>query len=302
MYNQANSNLAQLSHLQRGLYLAQVANFTYLLAGNADAGNGAAAARITEKLRSLSLHRNAHIGNPFSDSATNVTGFIATTQTDIVVALRGSWELADWQNNLHLWQEACVTGGQVHAGFKTAAHHLARLLAPALRQNMGHRAKQLWLTGHSSGGAIAILLAHQFKLLGIVVTGIYTYGAPKVADGLYARSYPLRDKLHAFKTTGDIIPNMPASRYYLHDWRLRYTDYTQIVEPEELSGATDQPTPGILHELWHGKNFAAIAALAIERSAHSLIGAYIPLLQVATTQARPIDPWLASLPTVITSG
>ncbi len=62
---------------------------------------------------------------------------------------------------------------------------------------------------------------------------------------------------------------------------LRYTDYTQIVEPEELSGATDQPTPGFLHELWHGKNFAAIAALAIERSAHSLIGAYIPLLQDA---------------------
>ena len=289
MCNQTNSNLAQLSHLQRGLYLAQVANFTYLLAGNVAASNVAAIARIAEKLQPLRLHLNAHRGNPFADPVTNARGFVATTQTDIVIALRGSWELADWQNNFHLWQESCVTGGQVHAGFKTAAHQLAHLLAPALRQNRRHRAKQLWLTGHSSGGAIAILLAHQFKLLGIAVTGIYTYGAPKVADGLYARSYPLRNRLHAFKTTGDIIPNLPASRYYLHDWRLHYTDYTQIVEPEELAGETGQPTPAILHELWHGQNFAAIAAQAIERSAHSLIGRYIPLLQIAIAAAR----WLA---------
>ena len=302
MCTQANSNLTQLSHLQRGLYLAQVANFTYLLAGNANAVNGAVVARITEKLRSLSLHRNTHIGDPFSDSATNVTGFVATTQTDIVIALRGSWELADWQNNLQLWQEACVTGGQVHAGFKTAAHHLVRLLAPALRQTMGHRAKQLWLTGHSSGGAIAILLAHQFKRLAIAVAGIYTYGAPKVGDATYARGYPLRDRLHAFKTAGDLIPSMPISHYHLYDWRLRYTDYTHVIEPEELSGTTHTPTPSILHTLWAGKSFAALAALAIERSAHSLIGAYIPLLQVATAPTRPIDPWPARLPSLITSG
>jgi hypothetical protein len=288
MCNKASVNLAKLNYFAKSLYLAQVANLAYRLTGDTDAVNANSIAKIEEDLEPLGLHLTPHAGNPFFDPATNAEGFMATTPTDVVIAIKGSWELADWQNDLQLWQETCVDGGQVHAGFRAATLHLLSVLTPELRQNAGYAVKQLWLTGHSSGGAIAVLLAHRFHLIDIDVAGIYTYGAPKVGDSAYARIYPLRDRLHVFKTAGDIIPSMPASHYHLHDWRLRYAEYVHIVEPEELSGEISSPTPGILNEISNGKSLEQIAARTVESSAHSLIGAYIPLLEAATAPMRGV--------------
>lgn len=286
MCTQASVNLAKLNYFARALYLAQVANLAYRLTGDTDVVNANSIAKIEEDLKPLGLHLNPHAGNPFFDPATNAEGFMATTPTDVVIAIKGSWELADWQNDLQLWQEACVDGGQVHAGFRAATLYLLSVLTPELRQNAGYAAKQLWLTGHSSGGAIAVLLAHRLHLIDIDVAGIYTYGAPKVGDSAYAHIYPLRDRLHAFQTAGDIIPAMPISHYHLHDWSLYYAKYVHIVEPEELSGTISSSTPGILNEISNGKGLAEIAARAVESSAHSLTGAYIPLLEAATASAR----------------
>lgn len=278
MCKEATVNLTNLTHWQRAYYLAQMANDSYLLPGNAAAVTADTFALLAEKLATLGFQIKTPSGNLFFEPTRHSEGFITTTPTDVVIVIKGTWELEDWQTNVQLWQEAYGEGGQVHAGFKTAALALMAMLTPALRQSAEDRAKPLWLTGHSSGGAIAVLLAHAFHLLNIDVAGVYTYGAPKVGDSVYARSYPLRTRLHAYKTAGDIVPALPASHYQLHDWTLRYTEYVHIVEPEQLMGIIHSPAPGVLDTVGKPPPLQGIAALAIANTPHSLTGAYIPLL------------------------
>ncbi|KXZ54217.1 hypothetical protein GPECTOR_5g309 [Gonium pectorale] len=81
----------------------------------------------------------------------------------------------------------------------------------------GGTAPRLWVLGHSLGGAIALMAAtyldgHE----SIPVTGVYTFGCPRVGDTTWASAYPLRDVTLRLENTGDIVPTLPFGTAWRH--------------------------------------------------------------------------------------
>lgn len=236
---------------------------------------------LHKQLQQMNLTLDTNPGNPFYDLPSGHHGYIAVAADHAIIAIRGSGEPDDWRNNLRFWQATDGRGGHVHAGFAVAARGITRAIqaelqrAPVLYQN-----KVFWLTGHSSGGSVAILVAQELAARQLTVAGIYTFGAPKVGDAVYARAYPLRAQLHAFATIGDIVPLLPPAWLARVGRRLQLQRYTHIINPQLLVGKTVNLRAALAHFKRErvGMLEKIIGAL-IDFSPHSLVAAYIPNLK-----------------------
>lgn len=120
-----------------------------------------------------------------------------------VVAIPGTDPecLADWLRDLDavpVWDRQI---GYVHQGFRDGA----LLILPWLRGID----RPLTLTGHSMGGAIAILAAAYLRAGGVPVAGVVTFGAPRAGGALVQHllsAVPVRQFRHA----GDPVPDVPC--------------------------------------------------------------------------------------------
>lgn len=257
-------------------YLAHLANHTYHLNSRVSDVDG-----LHKQLQQMNLKLDANPGNPFYDIRSGHHGYIAVAADHAIIAIRGSGEPDDWRNNLRFWQVTYGFGGHVHAGFATATQGITQAIqaelqrAPVLYQN-----KAVWLTGHSSGGSVALLVAQELAIRHVDVAGIYTFGAPKVGDAIYTRAYPLRAKVHAFATLGDIVPLLPPAWFARKGWRFQRQRYTHITPPQLLVGKTISVRAALAHfkDARAGPLEKIIGAL-IDFSPHSLATAYIPNLR-----------------------
>lgn len=260
----------------RARYLARLANHTYHLNSIGNDMDG-----LCKQLQQMNLALDPNPGNPFYDITSGHHGYIAVAADDVIIAIRGSGEPDDWRNNLRFWQEAYWLGGHVHAGFAMAARGITRAIQAELeRAPARYHNKAIWLTGHSSGGSVAVLVAQELATHGIDVAGIYTFGAPKVGDGTHARAYFLRDRLYAFATLGDIVPWLPPYWLVCVNHHLRLQRYTHVIKPRLLVGKTISLRAAFAHF----KNERAgllekIVGALIDFSPHSLAAAYIPNLK-----------------------
>lgn len=79
-------------------------------------------------------------------------------------------------------------GVRVHRGFYvtlSSIYQQVRRLVRELRHG-----RRIYLTGHSTGGALATLCAYRFqKVGGVNVEGVYTFGAPRVGNNGFAQAY-----------------------------------------------------------------------------------------------------------------
>jgi hypothetical protein len=69
---------------------------------------------------------------------------------------------------------------------------------------------EIWLTGHSLGGALAQLVAHRLHLQQRPVAGVFAFGAPAVGQGEWRSHYTLEGRTHLFEADDDIVLCMPA--------------------------------------------------------------------------------------------
>jgi hypothetical protein len=107
--------------------------------------------------------------------------------------------------------------GRVHSGFAKAITEIwvevRRILgSPA-------RAKPLWVTGHSLGGAMATLASVRLASEGYTVRAVYTFGSPRVGDRTFRKKYRLPN--YRFVNDNDLVPHLPFSWCYKHVGELR---------------------------------------------------------------------------------
>lgn len=114
-------------------------------------------------------------------------GFVTATNGATVIAFAGTEpdNIAEWQQNFDVWRN----GNGVHQGFEDGVTAAWTDLADAAKQAKGG----IYLTGHSLGGALAVVAAYRLveaKLLTAEqILGIYTIGMPRVGDVDYAKAY-----------------------------------------------------------------------------------------------------------------
>ncbi len=177
--------LANLPHLERAFSFAELCQLAY----NPPAEEGTHHGLQLEPFRYQTSLDGALLG---------LSGFVASTAEDVVLVFCGSkmfseepiTGLANWIINLAATQVA-EYGGRVHRGFAVA---IAKIWDDVFRRVTARRTRpeqNLWLTGHSLGGALATLAACRFAKAQHAVTMVYTFGSPRVGDRTFADHYVL---------------------------------------------------------------------------------------------------------------
>ncbi|MFF1736474.1 lipase family protein [Streptomyces sp. NPDC058247] len=166
----------------------------------------------------------------------------------IVIAFRGTEpaQIRDWLSDATTppWPGPAKTG-YVHYGFGEALQSVY----PAVQDTLAEfrtNGQSVWLTGHSLGGALAMLAGARLHLEDprLTADGIYTYGQPRTCDRLLAAACNkgLAERIHRFVNNNDIVPQLPPEPAYTHVDTLRYIDASgKVREPMTLlAGLTDR--------------------------------------------------------------
>jgi len=91
--------------------------------------------------------------------------------------------------------------GRVHGGFLHALNEIFHQLSDLKLPGPG---RTLWLTGHSLGGALAILAAARLPN----VQGVYTYGAPSVGNDKFRASFQRHARPFRFVHGKDFVTRL----------------------------------------------------------------------------------------------
>lgn len=163
-------------------------------------------------------------------------GFIAANEDRILITFSGSESLPDWVTNfISVTDPGPFPDSRVHEGFQDALFPVLLTLTRALHIYNPTYHKSIWITGHSLGGALAVLLGSMFVAEGIPVSGIYTFGAPRVGDPRFANTLDqkLAGSLYRVVNEGDLVPHLPPQFLgFLHSGKtiLFKTDGSRVDE------------------------------------------------------------------------
>jgi hypothetical protein len=171
-------------------------------------------------------------------SVDNTQAYLATNDQHIVVAFRGSQDptsldgIKDWllTNALNLLIQpegklstdflAAGVGAKFHQGFVSAITEIWDSLFPAVEAEVKAKDRGLWITGHSLGGALALLGAWLFKRKFLPVDAIYTFGAPMVGNRQVAEAFDreFAGKIFRYVNSPDPVPLLPMMSLIANDY------------------------------------------------------------------------------------
>ena len=233
-------------------------------------------------------------------------GFIAWDAEIAMLSFRGTEQnLGDWLRNLSVASFESPIYGRVHSGFYRAFQDAKNRIDGILNLAM-NSTKELWITGHSLGGALAVIAASEY-VSQYRIRGIYTYGQPKLGteqlSDFYSAAFPGR--YFRFVNHNDVVPQVPPG--YGHFGDLHWFDANgnvkpnsttalsaglRIEQPPELSktqfddmqrrlNAMNAPiTPGGLRVPLSESELdsAALFGFGISIKDHSIREAYVPII------------------------
>jgi triacylglycerol lipase len=167
---------------------------------------------------------------PFDSKGTQA--FLYLSEAACILAFRGTEKnLEDWLTDADARQLAPPWAGAgedigIHRGFHEALEHvwdeIVNLLSEARRP--------IWITGHSLGGALAVLAASRLarERPALQVAGVYTFGQPRVGNGVWTKTLPLQlqQRIFRYVNDNDIVPLVPPPLPidYQHVGHARYFD------------------------------------------------------------------------------
>lgn len=148
-------------------------------------------------------------------------------QEEVIVVIKGSHNPYDWLLNLAIWKRSphdhTLLPYAIHAGYfyllnqesnpnknsdhlgTTVIDKLLDVLSPLIEQG-----KRVTFTGHSSGGALACVMAdcvermHPHRIKRVV-----TFGQPAIGGGSFTRHYLLSHKTYRICCDLDIVTFLP---------------------------------------------------------------------------------------------
>jgi triacylglycerol lipase len=201
-------------------------------------------------------------------SVDNTQVYLAGDEGSLVLAFRGSESptsldgLKDWlltnADNLLVVPEgrigtdfaAAGVGARFHRGFMQALAEVWDPLLQAVEDAAGESERPLWVTGHSLGGAIALLAAWRLQRCFIPVHEVVTFGAPMVgnatAANAFARGFPGR--IFRYVDIEDPVPLLPTMS-------LVANAYAHCLDEVQLHGPQPRAFAAALGEL--GRTAAA---------------------------------------------
>ncbi len=216
-------------------------------------------------------------------------GYVCAGSKAVLLVFRGTDNARDWLTNL---QFDTVPGpaAKVHRGFWQALVEGPRESPAPMSQvrgalaRMGSRGQALWVTGHSLGGALAVLCAAQLALMDrIPVQGIYTFGQPRAGAYGFAGAFDKAFEARAFRLVNhnDIVPMVPPVGPVFRYWHTEREVY--IDEDQRLHGS--MPLWRRLTLNARGR-FQDPAEIAVESIADHAMDGYVGALRSAIARGE----------------
>jgi hypothetical protein len=163
-------------------------------------------------------------------SVGNTQVYVAQNNSSIIVSFRGSQApttldgLKDWlltnANNYLVLPEgqigtdfaAAGVGARYHRGFMEALHEIWEPLLKSVNKAVEAGDRPLWVTGHSLGGALALLAAWRLQRNFVTVHAVITFGAPMVGNDTAARVFEqeFAGKIFRYVNLEDPVPLLPS--------------------------------------------------------------------------------------------
>ena len=144
-------------------------------------------------------------------AATDTRVLVVDLPDCIIIAFRGSKSLQNWLTDAQFWRRqigATGEGGEVHHGFLDAHESI---IGDLVKHLLAGHCKPIFVTGHSLGGALAILAALELKRQGFAIAQVYTFGQPRVGNGAFKSRYDGALGAQTFRVVyeEDIVPRVP---------------------------------------------------------------------------------------------
>jgi len=163
----------------------------------------------------------------------------------LVVAFRGTTSKADRKTNFRIGVARAPVENhpqkvRVHAGFYSAYQLVEDRVQAAIKSVPG---KSVYLTGHSLGGAVALVASAALggrDDLGGRIAAVYTFGSPRVGG----RDFPAIVKAPHYRVvnSGDVVPLVPPSwlNGYVH------TGEPYLLKGKRLKPIRKRPTGSVI--------------------------------------------------------
>lgn len=163
-------------------------------------------------------------------SVDNTQVYIAETDESIIVAFRGSeapttldgfkdWLLTNANNYLILPEgragtdfAAAGVGARFHKGFLEALEMIWEPMLAAVNNAIKTKERPVWITGHSLGGALALMAAWRLQRSFVSIQEIVTFGAPMIGNDAAAKAFEqeFSGKIYRFVDLEDVVPHLPS--------------------------------------------------------------------------------------------
>jgi triacylglycerol lipase len=168
-------------------------------------------AKVAEVLANWALAEVTLLKSPVSGPLRLVDsrGLVARGWGGTIVAFAGTDPVvpANWLTNFR----SLPSPDDIHSGFEDAVKSVwPEVRSAVLEQKWGHQ--PLFLTGHSLGGALAVVAAKLLREDGSAnVGGVYTFGMPRCGGQRFADQYDrdLGPRTYRFVHGDDIVPTVP---------------------------------------------------------------------------------------------
>ena len=150
---------------------------------------------------------------------------LVKNKKNLILAFRGTERdsLKDIKTDIKAVTKACETGGKIHSGFHEAYEQVVLDIENALDteefENM-----PLFITGHSLGGALAMIAAKKITHKG-GNAACYTFGSPRVGDEVWISN--IKTPLYRVVNAADCVTMLPpgAVPVEIFGWLIGFIPY-----------------------------------------------------------------------------